>query len=181
MRNDGIDSAPAAVAEWLMHEHATRSRFIPFAERTGIAALPPALRSTTPLCRPAVARKESRVAGYKIGLTSAAMQAMCGIDSPVAGVVLGDRVHASGVHVRRSDYGRLGVEFEIAVLLDVTCLVSQCHARWMTWSCRRRRGSRNRDRRRSRLRLRHARRAVPGRRQRLERGNRARRISRFLA
>ena len=53
--------------------------------------------------------------GYKIGLTSARMQAMCGIDSPLAGVVLSDRVHFSGVRIARSDYGRLGLELEIAV------------------------------------------------------------------
>jgi 2-keto-4-pentenoate hydratase len=54
-------------------------------------------------------------AGYKVGLTSAAMQAFCKIDHPIGGVVLAKRVHRSGVTVRRSDYGRLGLEFEIAV------------------------------------------------------------------
>jgi 2-keto-4-pentenoate hydratase len=54
-------------------------------------------------------------AGYKVGLTSAAMQAFCGIDHPIGGVVLAKRVHSSGVTVRRSDFGRLGLEFEIAV------------------------------------------------------------------
>ena len=34
-------------------------------------------------------------AGYKIGLTSRPMQTMCGIDHPVAGVVLSRRVHPS--------------------------------------------------------------------------------------
>lgn len=53
--------------------------------------------------------------GYKVGLTSAAMQAFGGIDHPVAGVVLAQRVHRSGATVRRSDFGRLGLEFEIAV------------------------------------------------------------------
>jgi 2-keto-4-pentenoate hydratase len=57
------------------------------------------------------------VAGYKIGLTSARMQAMCGIDQPVAGVVLGPRVHASGVVLDAASYGRLGLEFEIGVRL----------------------------------------------------------------
>jgi 2-keto-4-pentenoate hydratase len=55
--------------------------------------------------------------GYKVGLTSAAMQAFCGIDHPIAGVVLASRVHRSGASVRRSDYGRMGLEFEIAVRL----------------------------------------------------------------
>ena len=53
--------------------------------------------------------------GYKVGLTSAAMQAFCGIDHPIAGVVLASRVHRSGATVRRADFGRLGLEFEIAV------------------------------------------------------------------
>src|ERR1700730_5121566 len=53
--------------------------------------------------------------GYKVGLTSAAMQAFCGIDHPIAGVVLARRVVPSGATVRRPDFGRLGLEFEIAV------------------------------------------------------------------
>ncbi len=53
--------------------------------------------------------------GYKVGLTSATMQAFCGIDHPIAGAVLARRVYRSGAIVRRSAYGRLGLEFEIAV------------------------------------------------------------------
>jgi len=53
--------------------------------------------------------------GYKVGLTSATMQTFCGIDHPIAGVVLASRVHRSGATVRRADFGRLGLEFEIAV------------------------------------------------------------------
>jgi len=54
-------------------------------------------------------------AGYKVGLTSAPMQAFCRIDHPIAGVVLAGRVVQSGVSLRRADFGRLGLEFEIAV------------------------------------------------------------------
>jgi len=43
------------------------------------------------------------------------MQTFCGIDHPIAGVVLASRVVQSGATVRRSDFGRLGLEFEIAV------------------------------------------------------------------
>jgi 2-keto-4-pentenoate hydratase len=53
--------------------------------------------------------------GYKVGLTSKAMQTFVGIDHPIAGVVLAKRVLQSGASVRRSDYGRIGLEFEIAV------------------------------------------------------------------
>jgi 2-keto-4-pentenoate hydratase len=53
--------------------------------------------------------------GYKVGLTSEAMQKFCGIGHPIAGVVLEKRLHRSGATVRRSEFGRLGLEFEIAV------------------------------------------------------------------
>jgi 2-keto-4-pentenoate hydratase len=53
--------------------------------------------------------------GYKVGLTSATMQTFCGIDHPIAGVVLNSRLHQSGATIKRSDFGRLGLEFEIAV------------------------------------------------------------------
>src|SRR6202790_4369555 len=43
------------------------------------------------------------------------MQAFCGIDHPIAGVVLARRVYRSRASVQRSDFGRLGLEFEIAV------------------------------------------------------------------
>lgn len=53
--------------------------------------------------------------GYKVGLTSKVMQTFCGIDHPIAGVVLARRMHKSAATVRRRDFGRLGLEFEIAV------------------------------------------------------------------
>src|SRR5437868_304622 len=59
--------------------------------------------------------KHGDVVGYKVGLTSAPMQVFCGIDHPIAGIVLARRVHQSGATIRRSDFGRLGLEFEIAV------------------------------------------------------------------
>src|SRR5260221_8296827 len=68
--------------------------------------------------------------GYKVGLTSATMQTFCGIDHPIAGVVLVTRVHRSGAIVRRADYGRLGLEFEIAVRIqsDVPVTGAPCSA-----------------------------------------------------
>ena len=68
--------------------------------------------------------------GYKVGLTSAAMQKFCGIDHPIAGVVLASRVHRSGATVRRADFGRVGLEFEIAVRIksDVPVSGAPCTA-----------------------------------------------------
>jgi 2-keto-4-pentenoate hydratase len=56
-------------------------------------------------------------AGYKVGLTSKRMQEMCGIDNPIAGVVLNDRIMRSGAKISASDYARPGLEFEIAMRL----------------------------------------------------------------
>jgi 2-keto-4-pentenoate hydratase len=68
--------------------------------------------------------------GYKVGLTSATMQTFCGINHPIAGAVLAKRVHRSGATVRRSDFGRLGLEFEIAVRIksDVPANARPCTA-----------------------------------------------------
>lgn len=53
--------------------------------------------------------------GYKIGLTSKPMQEMCGIDHPIAGVVLAQRILTSGAQVPVAAHGHVGIEFEIAV------------------------------------------------------------------
>src|SRR6516165_10301452 len=59
--------------------------------------------------------EQGEAIGYKVGLTSKAMQTFCGIDHPIAGVVLKSRVYESGAAARMKDFGRLGLEFEIAV------------------------------------------------------------------
>jgi 2-keto-4-pentenoate hydratase len=55
------------------------------------------------------------IAGYKIALSSVAMQRFVGVDSPQAGAVLRALVRRSPARIRASDYVRLIVEFEIAV------------------------------------------------------------------
>src|SRR5262245_11924612 len=55
------------------------------------------------------------VAGYKIALTTPVMQQMVGFHEPVSGAILAQTIHASPCTVHSTDYGRLGVECEIAV------------------------------------------------------------------
>jgi 2-keto-4-pentenoate hydratase len=55
------------------------------------------------------------VAGYKIGLTTPRMQAMCGIGEPIVGAVLASRLRAAPATVAVGDYVRLGIESEIAL------------------------------------------------------------------
>jgi 2-keto-4-pentenoate hydratase len=62
-------------------------------------------------------QEKASIAGYKIGLTSAVMQQMVGIDSPIGGAILSSRVHPGGWVLDRSAFGRVGLEFEVAVRL----------------------------------------------------------------
>jgi 2-keto-4-pentenoate hydratase len=108
------DIAARRAAESLLAEHKANLRFKPFGPPDRPATISDAYDIQDRYV--ALLRGENGDAvGYKVGLTSAAMQAFCGIDHPIAGVVLARRVHQSGVTVRRSDFGRLGLEFEIAV------------------------------------------------------------------
>ena len=54
-------------------------------------------------------------AGYKVGLTSEAIQTMYGSDQPISGVVFETAVHRSPARIVLADYARLGIEFELAV------------------------------------------------------------------
>ena len=108
--------AARSAAETLIAEHAANSTFKPL----GAPDRPATISDAYDIQQRFVTLLQSQhgdAVGYKVGLTSAAMQSFCGIDHPIAGVVLARRVVASGATVRRSDYGRLGLEFEIAVRL----------------------------------------------------------------
>jgi 2-keto-4-pentenoate hydratase len=108
--------AAGRAAEALLAEHKARLRFTTLGPPEKPATISDAYDIQDRYV--ALLRGEHGAAvGYKVGLTSAAMQAFCGIDHPIAGVVLARRVHRSGATIRRSDFGRLGLEFEIAVRL----------------------------------------------------------------
>lgn len=66
------------------------------------------------------ASQPAHAAGYKIGLTTPRMQAMCGIAEPIAGVVYAGRLHASASVIDIAPFVRLGVESEIAVQIGST-------------------------------------------------------------
>src|SRR6202030_3333311 len=105
------ETAARRAAETLVAEHKAGTRFKALA---GVASMRDAYDiqdKYVPLLRAV----HGEAVGYKVGLTSKAMQTFCGIDHPIAGVVLARRVHQSGASVRRADYGRIGLEFEIAV------------------------------------------------------------------
>jgi 2-keto-4-pentenoate hydratase len=112
-----MDVDAGEVAEMLIREHAEGMTFQPFAAAFGIVTADDSYAVQGEYVRLLMQSRGIKAAGYKIGLTTPRMQDMCGINSPVAGVVLKDRVHGSGAHINTSAYGHLGLEFEIAVRL----------------------------------------------------------------
>src|ERR1700722_19145115 len=106
--------AAGRAAEALLAEHKANSRF----KTLGPQDAPATISDAYDIQDKYVALLHSEdcgTVGYKVGLTSATMQAFCGIDHPIAGVVLARRAHRSGATIRRAEFGRLGLEFEIAV------------------------------------------------------------------
>jgi 2-keto-4-pentenoate hydratase len=57
------------------------------------------------------------IAGWKIALTSKAMQQMTGVDQPAAGAIFSKVVHPSPARIELTAYHHLGIEFEVAVRL----------------------------------------------------------------
>ncbi|MFT7602382.1 MAG: 2-keto-4-pentenoate hydratase [Acidimicrobiales bacterium] len=58
-----------------------------------------------------------QLVGYKVALTSKAMQEFCGVDQPLSGAVYERVVVESPTTVTLADHCHLGVEFEVAVVL----------------------------------------------------------------
>jgi 2-keto-4-pentenoate hydratase len=106
-----------AIARDLAREHASGQNFHPFAPELGIGDLDAGYAVQRAFVGVMQAEFGAAPIGYKIGLTSKRMQAMCGIDQPIAGVVLANRRHASGVVLPAAKFGRIGLEFEIGVKL----------------------------------------------------------------
>src|SRR6202030_4866832 len=115
--------AARRAAEALLAEHKANQRF----KSLGPPAAPATISDAYEIQEQYVSLlrgEHGDAVGYKGGLTSATMQAFCRIDHPIAGVVLASRLHRSGAKVRLKDFGRLGLEFEIAVRIKSDIPVS---------------------------------------------------------
>jgi 2-keto-4-pentenoate hydratase len=101
-------------AQWLSDAHERRERFAPLppdlAPRDADEAYD--IQDAFVAMR---AGKRGAIAGYKIALSTAAMQQFVGVDSPQGGVILESTLLRSPACVRAADYVRLIVEFEVAV------------------------------------------------------------------
>ena len=105
----------AALAGRLFAEHAEGRPFRRLRGADRPASLDEGYRVQALLVRRWVEAGRGAPAGYKVGLTSEAIQTMYGSDQPISGVVFETGVHRSPARIALSHYSRLGIEFELAV------------------------------------------------------------------
>jgi 2-keto-4-pentenoate hydratase len=106
-----------ATARECLEMHRTRARYRPLAASVRAAPLDDAYRIQDALHRLMAEAGRGEITGWKIALTSKAMQQMTGVDQPAAGAIFSTVVHPSPARVDLAAYHHLGVEFEVAVRL----------------------------------------------------------------
>jgi 2-keto-4-pentenoate hydratase len=106
-----------ATARASFEMHRTRTRYRPLDAALRAAPLEDAYRIQDALHRVMAGAGRGEVAGWKIALTSKAMQQMTGVDQPAAGAIFSTLVHPSPARRSLAGYHHLGVEFEVAVRL----------------------------------------------------------------
>lgn len=107
----------AATARASLEMHRARARYRPLDPALRVAPLDDAYRIQDALHRLLTEAGRGEIAGWKIALTSTAMQRMTGVDQPAAGALFSTAVHPSPARVDLAAYHHLGVEFEVAVRL----------------------------------------------------------------
>ncbi len=111
---EAIDATARACFEM----HRSRTRYRPLDAAFRAAPLDDAYRIQDALHRLMGAAGRGDIAGWKIALTSKAMQQMTGVDQPAAGAIFSSTVLASPARIDVAAYHHLGVEFEVAVRVD---------------------------------------------------------------
>ena len=107
-----------ATARACFEMHRTRARYRPLDAALRAAPLDDAYLIQHALHRIMIEGGHGEIAGWKIALTSKAMQQMTGVDQPAAGAIFSTVVHRSPARIEIALYHHLGVEFEVAVRVD---------------------------------------------------------------
>ena len=105
------------IARELMRQHRQREKFKTLSPTWPVEDMKTAYAVQSRFVELMRADSGAAIAGYKIGLTTKRMQHMCGIDHPIAGAVLANRIHRSGVTLALAEHVHLGLEFEICTRL----------------------------------------------------------------
>jgi 2-keto-4-pentenoate hydratase len=103
------------VADALADQHARRARYQPLAGELALPDLDAAYEVQRRLIAAWEAGAKGPIAGYKIALTSKAVQELCGVNQSLVGAIFASTVHSSPAVVRLSDFVRVGLEFELCL------------------------------------------------------------------
>lgn len=106
-----------AVARHLLEQHAGRKPYVVLSGKLGLSGIAEAYRAQEAFISMQQERTGSGIAGYKIALTSAAMQAFVGVDHPLLGAIFDDTVLQSPAEVSLDGFQHVGIEFELALRL----------------------------------------------------------------
>jgi 2-keto-4-pentenoate hydratase len=111
-----MTDTPDTIARRIATAHRVREQFIPLdAAYTGDLGFAYAVQEQ--LITGWQSGGSGKIAGWKVGLTAARMQAMVGVNEPISGAIFAERQLASGAVLHRSQFVRLGIEAEIAVCI----------------------------------------------------------------
>ena len=111
-----MPASPAQTARWLIAQHTGRLAFRGFPPAKAPSSLAEAYAAQDAFVR-LKSRQCGQPVGWKIALSNPIMQRLVGLDAPIAGRLLGRQVVGGPARARASAYGRLLIEFEIAVEL----------------------------------------------------------------
>jgi 2-keto-4-pentenoate hydratase len=117
-REINLNDSLTNIAIDLYREHQAGAAFRPLGTGSAVSDVATAYAVQRALL-PLLNGQQMQIAGYKVGLTSTPLQKMCGIDSPLSGVVPASRVHETHASLALRNYHHLGLEFEIAARLRV--------------------------------------------------------------
>ena len=105
-----------AIARDIFAQHERKDVFVPFPDR--VPGNDDAVKIQDAYVAMLEKKYGTKVAGYKIALTSKSTRDWLKINEPCAGQVLGNRIHQSPHTQKLSDYVRFSIETEICVVLD---------------------------------------------------------------
>ena len=103
------------IARAYLETYRSRARYRPLDAALRAAPLDDAYRIQDAVHRLMAEAGRGEIAGWKIAITSKAMQEMTGVDQPAAGAIFSTVVHPSPARIDVAAYHHLGVEFEVAV------------------------------------------------------------------
>ncbi|MGB1006087.1 MAG: hypothetical protein ACPGVX_02865, partial [Thalassobaculaceae bacterium] len=109
-----MSASADTIAAWVIGQHENGQRYQPLPADLTPPDLATAYQAQARLAA-AWAPRRGPVAGYKIAVTSKAIQELCKMDSPCAGRLFGHEITTGPAVLSLGDYTRLGLEFELAV------------------------------------------------------------------